>query len=82
MNALPPPDSIPLLGAAQKIDPVPERLAVALDAKVLEKTMVTELVATWLEALRPEMERMAHEIVQNSAQAYWRKQTTGDTQTG
>lgn len=81
MNTLPPADTIPVLDAAQKIDPVPERLAVALDAKVLEKTMVTELVATWLEALRPEMERMAHEIVQSSAQAYWRKQASGDSQT-
>lgn len=65
-------DSIPVLDASQIIDPVPDRVAVALEAKILEKTMVTELVATWLEALRPEMERMAHQIVQSSAQAYWR----------
>lgn len=67
------PDNIPELDLSSRVQEVPERIAVALDARSLEKTMLTELVERWLEALRPEMERMAQQIVQRSAEAYWRQ---------
>jgi len=67
------PDNIPVLEPAQRIRSVPERLRVALDAKVMEKSLLDQLVAQWLQALKPEMERMAHQIVRNSAEAYLRQ---------
>lgn len=70
------PDNIPELDLSSRIQQVPERMSVALDARCLEKTMLTELVNRWLEALRPEVERMAQQIVQNSAQEYWRQHTS------
>ena len=72
-STLTPPDRVPELPLSQRIDAVPERVTLALDAKVLEKQLLTELVGQWLQALRPEMERMAQEIVERSAQAYWRQ---------
>ncbi len=68
-----PPDNIPELAPSQLLEPLPERIALALDARVMEKAMVAKLVAQWLEALRPEMERMARDIVQQSAETYWRQ---------
>ncbi|WP_374352701.1 hypothetical protein [Limnohabitans sp.] len=65
------PENIPELDLSNRILEVPERIAVALDARSLEKTMLAEMVSRWLEELRPEMERMAQDIVQRSAEAYW-----------
>lgn len=70
------PDNIPDLADAQRLLNVPPRLAVALDARAMEKALVTQLVAQWLAALRPEMERMAQQIVQRSAEDYWRQHAT------
>ena len=67
------PDNIPELPESQRLPSVPERLAVALDARSMEKDLVAQLVAQWLAALRPEMERMARQIVQRSAEDYWRQ---------
>jgi len=67
------PENIPELDLSNRILEVPERIAVALDARSLEKTMLAEMVSRWLEELRPEMERMAQDIVQRSAEAYWRQ---------
>ncbi len=67
------PDNIPELPESQRLSSVPERLAVALDARSMEKDLVAQLVAQWLAALRPEMERMARQIVQRSAEDYWRQ---------
>ncbi len=67
------PDNIPELTESQRMPSVPERLAVALDARAMEKDLLAKLVAQWLVALRPEMERMAQQIVQRSAEDYWRQ---------
>lgn len=69
--ALQRPDNIPDLAESQRLQNVPNRLAVALDARAMEKTLLQQLVAQWLEELRPEMERMARQIVQRSAEEYW-----------
>ena len=76
MSSSPPylSENIPELGSAQKLDVVDERTQVAFDALVLEKAMVDQLVVTWLDALRPEMERMAEQLVRQSAQSRWREQ--------
>jgi len=71
------PADIPLLALSQQLYPVPERIAVALDARATEKALISQLVAQWLQALEPEMERMARDIVQKSAQAYWREHVAG-----
>ncbi len=78
MNTVTPtPDDIPDLPDSQRLFNVPERLTVALDARAMEKTLLAALVAQWLDALRPEMERMAQEIVQRSAEDYWRQHSAG-----
>lgn len=66
-------ENIPYLGSDQKLDVVDERTQVAFDALALEKTMVDQLVMNWLDALRPEMERMAEQLVRQSAQRHWRE---------
>ena len=68
------PEMVPALDPAQKLDAPDARTLVALDALALEKTMLDQLVANWLEALRPEMERMAEQIVRQTAQEQWRLQ--------
>lgn len=73
------PENIPELDLSNRILEVPERIAVALDARSLEKTMLAEMVSRWLEELRPEMERMALDIVQRSAEAYWRQHACDPT---
>lgn len=65
------PDQIPDLDTSQQLATVDHRTEVALDALALEKTMIDQLVVTWLDALRPEMERMAEEMVRRSAQKHW-----------
>lgn len=71
------PLDIPELDPASQLHEVPERIAVALDARRLEKTMVAELVERWLQALQPEVEKMARDIVQRSAEAYWHQHHPG-----
>ena len=68
------PETVPALDAAQKLDAPDARTLVALDALALEKAMLDKLVVNWLEALRPEMERMAEQIVRQTAQEQWRAQ--------
>jgi len=68
------PQMVPALDTAQKLDAPDARTLVALDALALEKAMLDKLVVNWLEALRPEMERMAEQIVRQTAQEQWRAQ--------
>lgn len=71
------PENIPELDVQSQLIEVPERIAVALDARLLEKNMVAELVQRWLQVLQPEMEKMARDIVQRSAEEYWHKISAG-----
>jgi len=68
------PDQIPELDASQQLDTLDPRTGVALDALELEKAMVDRLVVGWLDALRPEMERMAEDVVRRTAQKHWAAQ--------
>lgn len=84
MNPITPaalPENIPELDPASQLFEVPERLAVALDARQLEKNMVSDLVQGWLQVLQPEMEKMARDIVQRSAEEYWHKISSGTDRT-
>ncbi len=74
------PQNIPELDPACEIHEVPERIAVALDARQLEKTMVTELVERWLQVLQPEVEKMARDLVQRSAEDYWHQRSSAPPQ--
>lgn len=69
-----PLDPIPTLPLSQRLNEVPARLAVALDAREAEKALQAQLVAQSLEALRPELERLARETLARQAQARWREQ--------
>jgi phosphoribosylformimino-5-aminoimidazole carboxamide ribonucleotide (ProFAR) isomerase len=78
MNTSPPtalPQNIPELDRACQIHEVPERITVALDARQLEKTMLAELVERWLHVLQPEVEKMARDLVQRSAEEYWQQRS-------
>ena len=83
MNPNPPaglPQNIPELDPADQLHEVPERLTVALDARQLEKTMVADLVERWLQVLQPEVEKMARDLVQRSAEEYWHQRSSGPAQ--
>lgn len=71
-----PPTHIPALEPAQRLAEVPERLAVALDARDAEKALQAQLVAQSLEALRPQLERLARETLAQQAKTHWREQAT------
>lgn len=68
--------SVPTLTPDQRISDVPERLAVALDARALEHTLQQQLVEQSLEALRPELERLARDTLARQAQLRWQDQST------
>ena len=65
---------IPTLGAAQRLSTVPERLAVALDARDAEKKLQERLALPSLDTLRPESERLARETLEREAQDRWHQQ--------
>jgi len=67
---------IPQLEAVQRLLNIPPRLQAALDARAAEKALLSQLVEQWLDALRPEMERMTREIVERSVQDFWRRHAT------
>lgn len=66
---------IPQLSSEQRLLEVPPRLQAALDARAAEKALLSQLVEQWLQALRPEMERMTREIVERTVQDFWRRQS-------
>ncbi len=72
-TSAPLPENIPELDPMARVEALPERVSVALEARMLEKAMLSEMVTRWLDELRPEMERMARQIVQRSADEYWRQ---------
>lgn len=66
----------PELDTSQRLGQLPERLQTAFDARETEQTMREQLVQEWLQALRPELERLAREVVERHAQAYWLAQSS------
>jgi len=68
-----PSDEIPVLNDVLAKDRIPEALLVALDARQAEKASVLALSQELMKNLRPELDRMASELVQRSVQGMWEK---------
>jgi hypothetical protein len=68
-----PADQIPVLTHEISKDQIPEALLVALDARQAEKASVLALSQELMNNLRPELDRMASELVQRSLQGMWEK---------
>jgi len=71
----PPLSEIPQLQAGQRLLDIPPRLQAALDARAAEKALLAQWVEQWLQALRPEMERMTREILERTVEDFWRRQS-------
>lgn len=67
------PSSIPLLTQVVPASEIPEAVLVALDARLAEKASVFALSQELMLNLRPELDRMAAELVQRSVQGMWDK---------
>jgi hypothetical protein len=65
--------SIPLLTQVVPASEIPEAVLVALDARLAEKASVFALSQELMLNLRPELDRMAAELVQRSVQGMWDK---------
>lgn len=68
-----PTDPIPLLTSRVPADQIPQALLVALDAREAEKASVLALSQELMNNLRPELDRIASELVQRSVQGMWEK---------
>jgi hypothetical protein len=67
------PDSVlPVLSAVLPESEISQALRAALDALDQEKLAFMNLSGEMLDALRPEMERMACDLVRNSLNQAWR----------
>ena len=64
---------IPVLTSEIPKDQIPQALLVALDARQAEKASVLALSQELMNSLRPELDRMASELVQRSLQGMWEK---------
>lgn len=65
------------LHPSQRLQEVPEALQQALDARAAEHAQLQQLLDQWMQALRPEMERMARDVLLRSAQTQSRQHETG-----
>lgn len=69
-----PDGAIPVLTAAVATSDIPAALLAALDARLAEKASVLALSQELMKKnLRPELDRMAAELVQRSVQGMWEK---------
>jgi hypothetical protein len=68
-----PDGTIPVLTAAVSTSDIPAALLAALDARLAEKASVLALSQELMKNLRPELDRMAAELVQRSVQGMWEK---------
>lgn len=68
-----PSDDIPVLNDVLAKERIPEALLVALDARQAEKASVLALSQELMKNLRPELDRMASELVERSVQGMWEK---------
>jgi hypothetical protein len=65
--------AIPVLTAVVPTSEIPAALLAALDARLAEKASVLALSQELMKNLRPELDRMASELVQRSVQGMWEK---------
>jgi hypothetical protein len=68
-----PDDAIPVLTTAVATSDIPAAMLAALDARLAEKASVLALSQELMNNLRPELDRMAAELVQRSVQGMWEK---------
>jgi len=68
-----PESAIPVLTRAITPSEIPASLLAALDARLAEKASVLALSQELMRNLRPELDRMAAELVQRSVQGMWEK---------
>ncbi len=68
----PPDTALPVLNSVVPESDISEALRTALDVLDHEKIAFMALSGDMLDALRPEMERMATELVRNSLHQAWR----------
>ena len=68
----PPLNTIPQLDAEQRVTALPERVQTALDAREAEKALREQWVQECLQTLRPELERLARDVVEQRVQSSWR----------
>lgn len=65
--------AIPVLTHVVPTSDIPAAVLVALDARMAEKASVLALSAELMQNLRPELDRMASELVQRSVEGMWAK---------
>jgi hypothetical protein len=65
---------LPALSPDQRLNTVPERLALALDARDAEQALQAQWIAQSLDAMKPEIERLAREALERQAHERWRAQ--------
>jgi hypothetical protein len=68
-----PSGDIPVLTNAVPVAEIPPAVLVALDARLAEKASVMALSNELMQNLRPELDRMASELVQRSVRGMWAK---------
>jgi hypothetical protein len=66
-------DPIPLLTTVVPASEIPAAVLAALDARLAERASVLALSQEFMQNLRPELDRMAAELVQRSVQGMWDK---------
>ena len=65
--------AIPVLTHIVPSSDIPAAVLVALDARLAEKASVLALSHELMQNLRPELDRMASELVQRSVEGMWAK---------
>lgn len=65
------PDQIPTLTADMLVRQVPQAVSLALEARAAEKKALMDLSDELLQNLRPEIERLATDLVQRTLQGVW-----------
>jgi hypothetical protein len=66
-------DDIPVLTEAVTASEIPAAVLAALDARLAEKATFMALSQELMQNLRPELDRMASELVQRSVEGMWAK---------
>ena len=67
------PDQIPTLTQDMVLGQVPQAVTLALDARAAEKRALMALSDELVQNLRPEIERLAVDLVQRTLQGVWDK---------
>jgi hypothetical protein len=74
-STIQPQEPIPVLTDSLQPGSFPEALGLALDARMAEKQALLDLSGTLIQNLRPELDRLTAELVQQTLQELWRKRS-------